>query len=68
MVKKLERSYPNNLTVHLTALEQKEASSPRGVEGRKYSNSKPKSTRYNQRIQYKESTKPKVGSLTQTTR
>jgi hypothetical protein len=29
LVKKLERSYTNNLTAHLRALEQKEANSPK---------------------------------------
>jgi hypothetical protein len=29
LIKKLERSYTNNLTAHLRALEQKEASSPK---------------------------------------
>jgi hypothetical protein len=29
LVKKLERSYTNNLTAHLIALEQKEANSPK---------------------------------------
>jgi hypothetical protein len=29
LVKKLERSYPSNLTVYLRALEQKEANSPK---------------------------------------
>jgi hypothetical protein len=29
LVKKLERSYTNNLTTHLRALEQKEANSPK---------------------------------------
>ena len=29
LVKKLERSYTNNLTVHLRALEEKEANSPK---------------------------------------
>ena len=29
LVKKLERSYTNNLTVHFRALEQKEANSPK---------------------------------------
>jgi hypothetical protein len=33
--KKLERSYTNNLTTYLRALEQKKQTHPRGVEGRK---------------------------------
>jgi hypothetical protein len=45
VVKKLERSYTNNLTSLLKALEQKEANHPKGVEGRKYSNSGSKSTK-----------------------
>jgi hypothetical protein len=39
LVKKSERSYTSNSTAHLKALEQKEANTPRGVEGRKKSNS-----------------------------
>jgi hypothetical protein len=35
LIKKLERSFTNNLTAHLKALEQKELTHPRGVEGRK---------------------------------
>ena len=33
--KKLERAYTSSLTVHLKAIEQKEAIHPRGVDGRK---------------------------------
>jgi hypothetical protein len=31
LVKKLKRSYTNNLTAHLRALEQKEANSPKRI-------------------------------------
>jgi hypothetical protein len=34
LIKKLERSYTNNLAAHLRALEQREVNHPRGVEGR----------------------------------
>ena len=43
--KKLERSYTSKLTAHLKALEQKEAIEPRGVDSRKLSNSRLKSTK-----------------------
>jgi hypothetical protein len=33
--KKLEKAYTSNLTAHLKVLEQKEANSPNGVDGRK---------------------------------
>ena len=35
LLKKMERSYTNNLTAHLRALEQKKQTHPREVEGRK---------------------------------
>jgi hypothetical protein len=62
----LERSYTNNLTAHLKALEQKEANTHRGIEVWKYSRLKP--TKLKQREQYKESTKPKIDSLRNSTR
>ena len=43
--KKLERAYTSSLTANLKVLEQKEANTPRGIEGRKSSNSGQKSTK-----------------------
>jgi hypothetical protein len=34
-IKKLVRSYTSSLTAHLKVLEQKQANTPRGVDGRK---------------------------------
>jgi hypothetical protein len=45
LIRKLERAYTNNLAAHLKALEEKEASTPKGVEGRKLSDSGQKSTK-----------------------
>ena len=39
LVKRLERPYTNNLIAYPRALEQKKLICPRGVEGKKFSNS-----------------------------
>ena len=66
--KKLERTHTSSLTTHLKALELKEAIHPRGVDGRKESNSGLKSTKQKQNELNKESTKPGAGSLRKSTR
>jgi hypothetical protein len=63
LVKKLDRSYINNLTVHLRALEQKEANSPKRSRRQEIVKLRVKSTKLKQRKQYKESAKPKTASL-----
>jgi hypothetical protein len=66
--KKLERAHTSNLTTYLKALEQKEANSPKRVDGRKSLNSEAKSTKWKQEELFKESTKQGAGSLIKSTR
>ena len=66
--KKFERAYTRRLTEQLKALEKKKLIHPGGVEGRKSSNSGPKSIKEKPREPYKESTKPKAGSLKKSAR
>ena len=48
---KLKRAYTSSLTAHLVALRQKKQIHTRGINGRKYSNSGLKSTKYIQKEQ-----------------
>jgi hypothetical protein len=66
--KKLERAHISSLTKHLKALEKRKQIHPRGVHGRKYSNSGSKSTKWKQEELFKESTKGGASSLKKSTR
>jgi hypothetical protein len=68
LVKKWERFYTNNLTAHLRAVEQKEANSPKRSRRQEILKLRAEISQMKQRKQYKESTKPKVGSLKESTR
>jgi hypothetical protein len=66
LVKKLEGSYTNNLTAHLRALEQKEANSPKRSRRQEIVKLRAEINQIEtnkQTKQYKESAKPKTGSL-----
>ena len=66
--KKQERAHTSSLTTHLKALEKRKQIHPRGVDGRKQSNSGAKSTNWKQKELFKESTKPEAGSLRKSAR
>ena len=67
LIKKLERSYKSNLTAYLRALELKEANSPKRSRQQEVVKLRNEIHQI-QREQYKESTKPKAGSLRESTR
>ena len=62
LVKKLERSYTNNLTAHLRALEQKEANSPKRSRRQEIVKLRAEINQIDMKL-YKESIKPEAGSL-----
>ena len=64
---KLERAYTSSLTVHLEALEQKEANSPKRSRWQEI-NTGLKPTKRKEKELFKESTKPGAGSLRKSTR
>jgi hypothetical protein len=66
--KKLERAHTSSLTTHLKALEKRNQIHPRGVDGRKHSNSGAKSTKWKQDELFKESNNQRAGSLRKSTR
>ena len=62
-VKKLERSYTSNLTAHLKALEQKEASTPKMSRWQELVKIRAEIEQLERKGSIKESAKPKAGSL-----
>ena len=67
LVNTLNRSYTSNVTVHLRALELKEANTPKRSGRQEIVKLRIEITRI-EREQYKKSTKPKAGSLRESTR
>ena len=57
LIEKLERSYTNNLTKHLRALEQKEANSPKRSRSQEIIKLRAEINQIETRKQYKESKK-----------
>jgi hypothetical protein len=65
--KKLERAYTNSVTIHLEALEVKEANPPKRSRQQEIIKLRAE-TKWNQKELFKESTKPGAGSLRKSTR
>ena len=63
LVKKLERPYTNNLTVHLRALEQKEANSHKRSRRQEIIKFRAKINQVETKRTIQRSTKPEAGSL-----
>ena len=62
--KKLERAHTSSMTTHLKALEKKKKQiHARGIDGRKYSNSGAKATKWKHEELFTESTNREAGSL-----